>query len=172
MAVYLITGGARSGKSTFAEDLACRLCPDPSRRCYIATAEAFDDEMRERIRLHRQRRQGKFYTVEAPLELGRAVSENSSKADVILVDCLTVWTGNLLHYGMLDEKEGLLNALGKASCDVILVTNETGMGIVPDNALSREFRDQAGFINQAVAGVADTVVLMVCGLPMFVKGRI
>ncbi|MBQ5365134.1 MAG: bifunctional adenosylcobinamide kinase/adenosylcobinamide-phosphate guanylyltransferase [Spirochaetales bacterium] len=67
MAVYLITGGARSGKSTFAEDLACRLCPDPSRRCYIATAEAFDDEMRERIRLHRQRRQGKFYTVEAPL---------------------------------------------------------------------------------------------------------
>lgn len=172
MAVYLITGGARSGKSTFAEDLACRLCPDPSRRCYIATAEAFDDEMRKRIRLHRQRRQGKFYTVEAPLELGRAVSENSSRADVILVDCLTVWTGNLLYYGRLDEKEGLLNALGKVPCDVILVTNETGMGIVPDNALSREFRDQAGFINQAVAGVADTVVLMVCGLPMFVKGSI
>ena len=172
MAVYLITGGARSGKSTFAEDLACRLCPDSSRRCYIATAEAFDDEMRKRIRLHRQRREGKFYTVEVPLELGKAISENSCRADVILVDCLTVWTGNLLHYGKLEEKERLLDALSKASCDVILVTNETGMGIVPDNALSREFRDQAGFINQAVAGAADTVVLMVCGLPMFVKGSI
>ena len=135
MAVYLITGGARSGKSTFAEDLACRLCPDSSRRCYIATAEAFDDEMRKRIRLHRQRREGKFYTVEVPLELGKAISENSCRADVILVDCLTVWTGNLLHYGKLEEKGRLLDALSKASCDVILVTNETGMGIVPDNAL-------------------------------------
>ena len=171
MAVYLITGGARSGKSTFAEDLAYRLCPDAARRCYIATAEAFDDEMRRRISLHRQRRQDSFFTVEAPLELGKAITENCGRSGVILVDCLTVWTGNLLHYGKSEEQEKLLEALEKATCDVILVTNETGMGIVPDNALSREFRDQAGFLNQAVARIADTVVLMVCGLPMYVKGK-
>ena len=170
MAVYLITGGARSGKSTFAEDLACRLCPDGSGRCYIATAEVTDDEMRERIKRHRERREGKFHTVEAPVELGKAIGENSAEAGVILVDCLTVWTNNLLYYGKEEERGALVTALKEASCDVVLVTNETGMGIVPANELSRRFRDLAGFINQDVAAVADTVVLMVCGLPLYVKG--
>ena len=170
MAVHLITGGARSGKSTFAEDLACRLCSDSSRRCYIATAEVTDDEMKARIDRHRERREGKFYTVESPVELGKAIAENSDRADVILVDCLTVWTNNLLYYGKEDERGKLMEALREAECDVILVTNETGMGIVPSNELSRRFRDLAGFINQDVAAVADTVVLMVCGLPLYVKG--
>ncbi|MBP5163636.1 MAG: bifunctional adenosylcobinamide kinase/adenosylcobinamide-phosphate guanylyltransferase [Spirochaetales bacterium] len=174
MAIYLITGGARSGKSTYAENLALRLCKDSSRRCYIATAEAFDDEMRSRIRAHQDRRAGKFFTVEAPVELGKAIEEvcKEKRADVILVDCLTVWTSNLLYYERLEEKESLLSALKKAACDVILVTNETGMGIVPDNALSRRFRDEAGFVNQAVASVAQNVVLMVCGLPLSVKGSL
>jgi len=170
MAVYLITGGARSGKSTFAEDLACRLCPDSSGRCYIATAEVTDDEMKARIERHRERREGKFRTVEAPVELGKAITENSSKAGVILVDCLTVWTNNLLYYGKEEERGKLVAALKDSKCDVVLVTNETGMGIVPANELSRRFRDLAGFINQDVAAVADTVVLMVCGLPLYVKG--
>ena len=174
MSIYLITGGARSGKSTYAENLALKLCKDSSRRCYIATAEAFDDEMRDRIRLHQERRADKFFTVEAPIELSKAVSDvcEGGKADVILIDCLTVWTGNLLYHDRLDEKEKLLYVLRKATCDVVLVTNETGMGIVPDNALSRRFRDEAGYLNQAVASIADVVVLMVCGLPVFVKGSL
>ena len=171
-AVYLVTGGARSGKSAYAENLACRLCPDGSRRCYIATAEAFDDEMKARIADHRKRREGRFFTVEAPIELGRAISESQEKSGVILVDCLTVWMGNLLHYGRLDQKDGLLKALENATCDIILVTNETGMGIVPANSLSRSFRDEAGYLNQAVARIADNVILMVCGLPMSVKGSL
>ena len=170
MAVYLITGGARSGKSTFAEDLACRLCPDSSKRCYIATAEVTDDEMKARIERHRERREGKFRTVEAPVELGKAITENSSKSGVILVDCLTVWTNNLLYYGKEEERGKLIASLKDSKCDVVLVTNETGMGIVPANELSRRFRDLAGFINQDVAAVADRVVVMVCGLPLYVKG--
>ena len=174
MSIYLITGGARSGKSTYAENLALKLCKDSSRRCYIATAEAFDDEMRERIRLHQERRSDKFFTVEAPIELSKALTDvcESKKADVILIDCLTVWIGNLLYHERLEEKEKLLSALRRATCDVVLVTNETGMGIVPDNALSRRFRDEAGYLNQAVASIAGSVVLMVCGLPVFVKGSI
>ena len=100
--VYLVTGGARSGKSSYAEDLAKKLCPDGSRRCYIATAEAFDDEMKARIAAHRKRREGEFFTVESPIELGKAIAESQEKSDVILVDCLTVWMGNLLHYNRLD----------------------------------------------------------------------
>ena len=169
---YLITGGTRSGKSRYAEELARRLCPDGSRRCYIATAEAFDEEMKQRIAAHQSRRAGEFFTVEAPLELGRAITEAQKRSDVILVDCLTVWMGNLLHYGRLDQKEEFLKAVGNATCDVVLVTNETGMGIVPANELSRTFRDEAGFLNQAVAAIADNVVFMVCGLPMSVKGSI
>ncbi len=170
--IFLITGGARSGKSRYAEDLAKSLCRDGSRRCYIATAEAFDEEMRQRIRLHQERRKDDFFTVEEPVELGKAILEASGRAEVILVDCLTVWTGNLLYYGRLEQREKLIEALKEVACDVVLVTNETGMGIVPDNELSRRFRDVAGFVNQDVAAVAQTVVFMVCGLPMFVKGSV
>ena len=170
--VYLVTGGARSGKSRYAEDLAKRLCTDAKRRCYIATAEAFDDEMKDRIKKHQDRRAGEFFTVEAPVELGKAIKDAQDKSDVILVDCLTVWTSNLLYYNRLEEKTMLIEALKNTKCPVVLVTNETGMGIVPENALSRQFRDEAGFINQAVAEVADTVVFMVCGIPMFAKGSV
>ncbi len=170
--VYLVTGGARSGKSRYAEQLAKSLCKDGNRRCYIATAEAFDDEMRERIRKHQERRVGEFFTVEAPVSLGEAILKQQGKSDVILVDCLTVWMGNLLHYNRLDETDKLIQALKNVSCPVVLVTNETGMGIVPDNELSRRFRDEAGFLNQAVASIADNVVFMVCGLPMAVKGKL
>lgn len=182
--IFLITGGARSGKSTYAESLAKRLCPEESRRCYIATAQAIDSEMQSRIQKHKQRRGNDFYTVEAPIQLGSAIKQQLGRCDVILVDCLTIWTSNLLYYNKISEKDDLLATLhclhnpstidgaGPSSPDIVLVTNETGMGIVPDNKLSRDFRDLAGFINQDVAKIADTVVLMVCGLPMFVKGSI
>ena len=146
--VYLVTGGARSGKSRYAENLAKSLCSDAKRRCYIATAEAFDDEMKDRIKKHQDR------------------------SNVILVDCLTVWMGNLLYYNRLEETDKLIRALKNAKCPIVLVTNETGMGIVPENELSRQFRDESGFLNQAVAEVADSVVFMVCGLPIFVKGKV
>ena len=170
--VYLVTGGARSGKSRYAENLAKSLCSDAKRRCYIATAEAFDDEMKDRIKKHQDRRAGEFFTVEEPVELGKAITDAQDRSNVILVDCLTVWMGNLLFYNRLEETDKLIRALKNAKCPIVLVTNETGMGIVPENELSRQFRDESGFLNQAVAEVADSVVFMVCGLPMFVKGKV
>jgi len=170
--IILVTGGARSGKSRKAEELAIKLCKDPKRRVYIATAQAFDDEMKDRISKHQERRGDAFQTVEAPVELGKAITEAQNKSDVILVDCLTVWMGNLLYYKKPEEKEILLKALKEADNTVILVTNETGMGIVPDNELSRRFRDEAGFLNQAVAEIADNVIFMVSGIEMQIKGRL
>lgn len=178
--LVLVTGGARSGKSTYAESLAIRLCSDARSRTYIATAQAFDDEMKERIRLHRERRGDLFRTIEEPVELARAVGDACRSSSVVLVDCLTVWTSNLLFYEREDEVQRLLDVLSScvegsscvdgSSCDIVLVTNETGMGIVPANELSRRFRDLAGIVNQRVASVATDVVFMVCGLPMAVKG--
>lgn len=172
--LVLVTGGARSGKSTYAESLAIRLCPDARSRTYIATAQAFDDEMKERIRLHRERRGDLFRTMEEPVELARAVGDACRSSSVVLVDCLTVWTSNLLFYEREDEVQRLLDVLSScvegSPCDIVLVTNETGMGIVPANELSRRFRDLAGIVNQRVASVATDVVFMVCGLPMAVKG--
>lgn len=172
--IILVTGGARSGKSTYAESLAVRLCPDASKRAYVATAQAFDDEMKERIRIHRERREGLFDTLEEPVKLATTLVSNCSAYRVALVDCLTVWTNNLLFYDVEDEANRLVEALSSIAkdspLDVILVTNETGMGIVPANAISRRFRDLAGIVNQKVASVASNVVLMVCGIPMAVKG--
>ena len=172
--LVLVTGGARSGKSTYAESLAIRLCSDARSRTYIATAQAFDDEMKERIRLHRERRGDLFRTMEEPVELARAVGDACRSSSVVLVDCLTVWTSNLLFYEREDEVQRLLDVLSScvesSPCDIVLVTNETGMGIVPANELSRRFRDLAGIVNQRVASVATDVVFMVCGLPMAVKG--
>lgn len=172
--LVLVTGGARSGKSTYAESLAMRLCNDAQSRTYIATAQAFDDEMKERIRLHRERRGDLFSTMEEPVELAKAIGDACRSSSVVLVDCLTVWTSNLLFYEREDEVQRLLDVLSScvegSPCDIVLVTNETGMGIVPASELSRRFRDLAGFVNQRVASVATDVVFMVCGLPMAVKG--
>lgn len=161
----LVLGGARSGKSRFAEGLAMKY---PA-RTYIATAEAFDDEMRERIARHRADRGGGWTTVEAPLELTAAF--RACGGGVVLIDCLTVWIGNLMHHGrdVLAEAEALGQTLREGPCEVIVVSNEVGLSIVPDNALAREFRDLQGLINQKIAALADDVTFIAAGLPLTLK---
>lgn len=171
MTVVLISGGARSGKSRQAESrtlsLAASLSAPP---VYIATAEALDAEMVERIDAHRARRDAVWRNIEAPLALDEAL-RNSDNSGPRLVDCLTLWLANLMHAerDWNSEAEVLCETLRNQSAPVILVTNEVGLGIVPDNALARRFRDAAGLLNQMVAATADEVVFMVAGLPMKVK---
>jgi adenosylcobinamide kinase / adenosylcobinamide-phosphate guanylyltransferase len=167
MAVILITGGARSGKSTRAEGRACAFAGRP---VYIATAEALDEEMRERIERHRARRGGGWLERETSLELVAALDDTDG-AGARLVDCLTLWLSNLMHAGRdwSIEASKLADALGRQQSPVVLVTNEVGLGIVPDNALARQFRDAAGSLNQIIARAADEVEFVVAGLPMRVK---
>lgn len=163
----LITGGARSGKSALAERLA--LGPT-GRAVYIATAQAGDAEMAARIAAHRARRGAAWRNLHAPRDLVAALGE-SDGGDPRLVDCLTLWLSNLMLGGADWQAEGvvLARALGRQSAPVILVTNEVGAGIVPENRLAREFRDAAGWLNQTVAAAADAVWLCVAGLPIRVK---
>ncbi|WJR76650.1 bifunctional adenosylcobinamide kinase/adenosylcobinamide-phosphate guanylyltransferase [Bradyrhizobium sp. NP1] len=167
MAVILITGGARSGKSLRAE---MRARGFPGKPIYIATAEALDAEMSARIAAHRERRGHDWIEREAPLDLVEAISD-SDGGGARLVDCLTLWLSNLLHAERDWKAEAghLADALARQRSPVILVSNEVGLGIVPDNALARVFRDAAGIVNQKIAGVADEVEFMVAGLPMKVK---
>ena len=167
MTTILITGGARSGKSTRAEARARAFAGKP---VYIATAEALDTEMSERIAGHRARRGDEWLEREAPLELVAALIETDG-GGARLVDCLTLWLSNLMHAERDWEKEALLlvEALRRQKSPAVLVTNEVGLGIVPDNALARRFRDAAGILNQMVARVADEVEFVVAGLPMRVK---
>jgi adenosylcobinamide kinase / adenosylcobinamide-phosphate guanylyltransferase len=167
MPIILITGGARSGKSTRAEARAQGFAGKP---VYIATAEGFDHEMRERIAKHRTRRGLEWIEHETPLELVAALNATDG-GGARLVDCLTIWLSNLLRDGRDWAKEAarLVEALRAQRSPVVLVTNEVGAGIVPDNALAREFRDAAGLVNQMIARAADEVEFVVAGLPMRVK---
>ncbi|QIG98871.1 MULTISPECIES: bifunctional adenosylcobinamide kinase/adenosylcobinamide-phosphate guanylyltransferase [unclassified Bradyrhizobium] len=167
MAVILITGGARSGKSRRAE---LRARSFPERPVYIATAEALDAEMDERIAKHRARRGSDWIEREVPLDLVAALSETDG-GGARLVDCLTLWLSNLLHAerDWTEEVTRLADALPRQHSPVVLVTNEVGLGIVPDNALARSFRDAAGIMNQTIAGVADEVEFVVAGLPVKLK---
>jgi adenosylcobinamide kinase / adenosylcobinamide-phosphate guanylyltransferase len=164
--VTLVLGGARSGKSRFAEAVLAR---HAGHRVYIATAEALDAEMVERIRRHRERRGAGWQTVEAPLDLSGALIAAGEGA--VLVDCLTLWLSNLMGAGrdLAAATAALLDALALRRAPTVLVSNEVGGGIVPDNALARDFRDAAGLMHQAVAEAADRVVLMVAGLPLLLK---
>ena len=170
--VTLITGGARSGKSAHA--LALGLHAPGARRFFIATAEALDDEMHERIAHHRANRSAEFATIEEPLAIEASLSELASSADIVVVDCLTLWISNLLTAGrdddaILSEARGLAGAMGEASFASIVVTDEVGAGIVPYSATARRFRDLLGWTNQTVAQAAERVVLMVAGYPLRVK---
>ncbi|MGH6717355.1 MAG: bifunctional adenosylcobinamide kinase/adenosylcobinamide-phosphate guanylyltransferase [Bradyrhizobium sp.] len=167
MPVILITGGARSGKSARAEMRACQFAGKP---VYIATAEALDEEMRQRIAAHRARRGPHWLEHETPLDLVAALTETDG-GGARLVDCLTLWLSNLLHAerDWTTEAARLADALACQKSPVVLVTNEVGAGIVPDNALAREFRDAAGGLNQIIARAADEVELIVAGLPMRLK---
>jgi adenosylcobinamide kinase/adenosylcobinamide-phosphate guanylyltransferase len=166
--VTLVLGGARSGKSSYAE----RITVAHPRGCvYIATAEIGDDEMAERVRKHQARREAHWRTVEAPLELGAAIMAETEQGAAVLVDCLTLWLSNLMAAGRdpAQETENLIRALGQAGGPVVFVSNEVGMGIVPDNALAREFRDHAGRMNQRIAEIANTVYFVAAGLPLRLK---
>lgn len=178
----LVLGGARSGKSAHAEKLAMAAGKNV---VYIATAQAGDPEMAARIAHHRARRDQAWMTVEEPLALGGAISEWSSPERVLLIDCLTVWLSNLLfshthdfpEVGIIvpparfaEERERFLQALDQAAGDVIVVSNEVGMGIVPQGAVSRWFVDEAGRLNQAVAACCDRAVWVAAGLPLALKG--
>lgn len=164
----LVLGGARSGKSRYAESL---IEGEPPPWIYVATAEARDAEMADRIALHRARRDRRWQTVEAPHDLPPALAALPREA-AVLIDCLTLWLANrLLADADLDqEMEALERALTDHDGAVVLVSNEVGSGIVPDNALARRFQDLQGTLNQRIAAKASRVVLMVAGLPLFVKG--
>ena len=161
----LVLGGARSGKSAYAERLI-EACPGPW--LYLATAQAYDDEMRARIAEHRARRGAEWHTLDVPTALPEAVAASTGPT---LVDCLTLWVTNLLLTGAdLDAaSEALARACAAAAGPLVLVANEVGLGIVPDNALARRFRDAAGRLHQRLARDADRVVLTVAGLPLTVK---
>ena len=161
-----VLGGARSGKSRYAEALVTRF---PTPWVYIAAAQAFDDEMQARIAEHQERRATGWRTTEAPVDLPTAL-RNAGDAPV-LVDCLTLWLTNLM-LGDADLQAALAaldTALNRAA-PTVLVSNEVGLGIVPDNALARRFRDEAGRLHQRIAARACRVIFMVAGLPLFVKG--
>ncbi|KYH00417.1 bifunctional adenosylcobinamide kinase/adenosylcobinamide-phosphate guanylyltransferase [Bradyrhizobium sp. DOA1] len=167
MAVILITGGARSGKSTRAE---ARAKGFPGRPVYLATAEALDTEMDERIAKHRARRGTDWIEREVPLDLVPALVATDG-GGARLVDCLTLWLSNLMHAERDWESDvkQLADALPQLNSPVVLVTNEVGLGIVPDNALARSFRDAAGIMNQTIAAAANEVEFVVAGLPMKLK---
>lgn len=163
----LILGGARSGKSRRAEALIESLPPP---RTYVATGQAFDDEMRERIEIHKARRDGRWTTVDAPLDLGGALCSMDDGRPV-LIDCLTLWLSNHMLAGddVEHETERLADVLAQPRGPWFCVSNEVGFGIVPENALARRFRDAQGRLNQRIAAIADEVILVVAGLPMKVK---
>ena len=164
--VTLVLGGARSGKSRFAESL---LPTSRAQRIYLATGQPGDEEMQHRIADHRARRGSGWHTIEAPLDIATPLSHAGSSP--VLVDCLTLWLSNLMAADLAIEEAtaGLCRALGKLRAPAVLVSNEVGLGIVPDNALAREFRDHAGRLHQRVAAVADRVFFIAAGLPLTLK---
>jgi adenosylcobinamide kinase/adenosylcobinamide-phosphate guanylyltransferase len=165
--LILVLGGARSGKSRYAERLISEYAPPWT---YIATAEALDDEMRERIAQHRARRDTRWHSIEAPHALADAVRDAPAEQP-LLVDCLTLWLSNrlLLDADIKEETATLVDTLAARTAPTIAVANEVGMGIVPENALARRFRDAAGAANQMLAARADRVDFIAAGLPLRLK---
>jgi adenosylcobinamide kinase/adenosylcobinamide-phosphate guanylyltransferase len=166
MAVILIGGGSRSGKSRQALQIARAR---GRRLGFIATAQPLDDEMRDRIRLHRQERGGDFKTIEEPLALAWAIERCSPDFDAIVVDCLTLWLSNLPSTDVDSQTAGLIEASLISPAHLIFVTDEVGCGIVPENAIARRFRDDAGRLNQRIAEVASEVYWMIFGCALRVK---
>jgi adenosylcobinamide kinase / adenosylcobinamide-phosphate guanylyltransferase len=166
--ITLVLGGARSGKSRMAESLCA------GERHYIATAQAFDDEMRQRIAQHRVDRGSAWVTHEAPLDLLGALRHADGAGRCVLVDCLTLWLSNqiLAEHDWDAALHAVLQHVPQMNAELVFVSNEVGLGIVPDNALARRFRDAQGITNQRVAALADRVVFMAAGLPMVLKGSL
>ena len=167
----LVLGGVRSGKSSYAQHIVGCMWKRP---LFLATAEVLDSEMKSRIETHKKTRGRKWTCIEEPLDIDRIIRDNPCGADGILVDCLTIWLSNVLlkegPAAIERRKHALIDAVRAVSQNIILVSNEVGMGIVPENELGRTFRDCAGRLNQELAAEVDTVVFVVAGLPMLVKG--
>ena len=169
--IYFITGGARSGKSSFAEKLAAEF---DAKRAYIATAQALDGEMAARIEQHRKKRGNSWDTYEEPLAIAELVKKLNLAYQLILLDCLTLWLSNVMARAddddaVLSRSGELVSALKEFKGSCIVVSNEVGLGIVPDNPLARRFRDLAGIINQMMAQAADEVYFLAAGLPLKMK---
>lgn len=162
--LIFVTGGARAGKSTFAQQQAEALGGDEV--SFIATAQGLDAEMRERIARHRQERPARWETLEEPLQVPAAL--HRARHRVVLLDCLTLWVANLMQarQEVLPEVEGLLAVWAETDKTLVVVSNEVGMGIVPENALARAYRDQLGVVNRQVAEAAEAVYLLVAGIPL------
>lgn len=168
----LVIGGAKSGKSRYALDL----CQQTGQKLiFLATAQAKDQEMTERIKRHQEERGRNWQTIEEPLDIIGRIQEFDSANTVILLDCLVLWMNNLyMKYGddlksIDQEVDALINHLSNVRGLVVMVSNELGMSIIPDNPLAREFRDRIGILNQRIAGIARKVVMMVAGLPLILK---
>jgi adenosylcobinamide kinase/adenosylcobinamide-phosphate guanylyltransferase len=168
--IVFVTGGTRSGKSSFALNEASRLT---GRKVFVATAQAFDQEMEQRIGKHKRERGTEWETIEEPYDLARALGIVSQNHDVAVVDCLTIWLSNLMTKPevMEEAQNGFVESLQalKKGIHLFIVSNEVGMGIVPENAMARQFRDMAGHLNQRVARVATEAYFVVAGMPVRIK---
>jgi adenosylcobinamide kinase/adenosylcobinamide-phosphate guanylyltransferase len=168
--IVFITGGVRSGKSSFVLKEASKI---PSKKVYIATAEALDEEMRERIEDHKRKRGRDWDTYEEPIKIADVIKNIKDQYSVIVIDCLTLWLSNLFLNNKNVEKEieYFCCSLSTVHCPLFIVSNEVGMGIVPENKMARNFRDMAGILNQKVAKISDEVYVVVAGIPLKIKEK-
>jgi len=171
--LIFVTGGCRSGKSQFALDYANRHF---RKKLYLATCEALDEEMAKRIKDHQKRRGADWQTAEEPTEIAAAIHQHENDVEVILLDCITLWLSNLLmrqksDHEVMNEVSRLIDTVKKGPLSFIFVSNEVGMGIVPIESLGRRFRDLSGMANQKMAEAVQTVIFMVSGIPVFLKGK-
>jgi adenosylcobinamide kinase/adenosylcobinamide-phosphate guanylyltransferase len=171
--LIFVTGGCRSGKSQFALDYANRHF---QKKLYLATCEALDEEMVRRIEHHQLRRGSDWQTVEEPIKIAEAIKQHENDTEVILLDCMTLWLSNLLmrkedDRAIMNEVSRLVDTVSPGQTSFVFVSNEVGMGLVPVEPLGRRFRDLSGMANQKIAEVAQTVVFMVSGIPIFLKGK-
>lgn len=175
MALHLILGGARSGKSSYAE-AQTQTISQAKRKHYIATADAFDDEMKARIAHHKATRDGSWIEHECSSDLRSLIAQFTSD-DVVLIDCLTLWLNNVIYHNgntltetkIKREVESLCQALEEAQADIVMVSNEVGLGVIPMGEITRLFVDHAGWMNQAIARIAQRVTFVAAGLPMVLK---
>ena len=168
---HLVLGGAKSGKTRFAENLALNIAKNINQvPVYVATAQALDWEMEKKIQKHQKDRGNSFITKECPLDLSTAIM-SASATDVLLIDCLTLFVTNLLcsDYFDVSKIDGLVEAVKISQANLVIVSNETGLGIVPDNKLAREFREVAGTLNQNIASLSDCVTMMIAGIAVTIK---
>lgn len=167
--IHLVLGGARSGKSAYSEQLAL---DSDDQLYYVATAQSYDDEMRQRIQRHQQDRNKRFHSIEEPVELSQCIQELCCAGNTIVVDCLTLWMSNLLMHereNMAARSQALINTLVNAQGRIILVSNEISMGVIPLGESNRHFVDELGRLHQGIARVAQHVTLMVAGIPSVIK---